>query len=167
MTRYPIEAFNEFVGIAGKNFYAYWDPTEEEISIHYDLIGVGPTAALTISNDIADTSSTCFYPFLDADAVDGQLVQGHGDAVRATAGPTPTASGRRPSTSWGRPSSRPDGLQRDEVYRTDRVGRLATANTLIQNMLAQRAIDTDTINVSIRVPAAQGQRRPARRRRSP
>ena len=152
--RYPIEAFNEFVGIAGKNFYNYWDPTDEEISIHYDLIGVGPTAALTISNDIADTSSTCFYPFLDAElSMDSAYkVTGMLFAYRGA-----YAYGIRQATidELGPSIFSPDGLQRDEVYRTDRVGRLATAQALIQSMLTQRAEDTDTIKVSIRVPAAQ------------
>lgn len=154
VTKYPIEGFNEFVGISGKNFYAYWDHDEAELSFHYDLMGVGPTSTLAISNDIADTDSTTFYPFIDAQlnmtgawTVTGMLL-GYRGAY---------AYGIRQATidALSPTVLSPVEFQRDEVYRTDRIGRAETANATIVSMLDQRAEDQTTITVSIRVPAAQ------------
>lgn len=154
VARFPIELFASVAGTAGKNFYAYYDHDEEELSIHYDLVGVGPSSTLSISNDIADTSSTCFYPFPDAELrqdgawkVTGMLFNYKGAYAYGI---------RQATIDELSPSEfSPDEFQRDEVYSTDRVGKASTAQALINRMLAERAIDRDTISVSIRVPASQ------------
>lgn len=154
VAKYPIELFASAAGTSGKNFYAYWSHADSQISFHYDLVGVGPTSTLAISNLIADSDSTTFYPFLDgslsrdpAYKVTGILFGYKGNY----------AYGTRQATidELGATDFSPTGLQRDEVYTTDRVGKLATAQALIARMLEERAIDRDTILTSIRVPASQ------------
>ncbi len=154
VSRYPIEALNEFAGIAGKNFYNYWDQDAEENSFHYDLIGVGPAAEITITNDEADTlDSTTYRPFLDAELDEGAEWTVTGMLLNYKGA---YAYGIRQATidALSPTIFSPDEFQRDEVYRTDRVGKLSTANSLIQSMLLDRATDRATIRCSIRVPAA-------------
>jgi hypothetical protein len=155
ITQFPQGLFESVAGTSGKNFYAYFDQTASEPSLHYDLVGVGPTSTLSISNVESDASSTCFYPFIDAQlsrsAADqvtgllfgflgGQYVYGRNAALIDALSPTEFS---------------PVNFLRDAVYTTDRVGKVATANALLQNQLAARAVEVDTITCSIRVPAAQ------------
>jgi hypothetical protein len=155
VTQFPQGLFESVAGTSGKNFYAYFDQTANEPSLHYDLVGVGPTSTLSISNVESDASSTCFYPFIDAQlsrsAADqvtgvlfgflgGQYVYGRNLALIDALSPTEFS---------------PVNFLRDAVYTTDRVGKAATANNLLAAQLAARAVEVDTITCSIRVPAAQ------------
>jgi len=155
VTQFPQGLFESVAGTSGKNFYAYFDQTASEPSLHYDLVGVGPTSTLAISNVESDADSTTFYPFIDAslsrsaaDQVTGVLfgylggnyVYARNAALIAELSPTEFS---------------PVNFLRDAVYTTDRVGKLATANALVQAQLAARAVEVDTITCSIRVPASQ------------
>jgi len=155
VTQYPGELFNSVAGISGKNFYTYWDDDEEEISIFYDLISANPLSTLAISNVESDADSTTFFPTLDGELttdpayfvnailfgyLGGQYVYAENSTVIAAMSPTEFS---------------PDQFIRTEVYRTDRVGRAATANALAQSMLVDRASEKQTITCRIRLPAAQ------------
>jgi len=155
VTQFPQGLFESVAGTSGKNFYAYFDQTANEPSLHYELVGVGPTSTLSISNVESDASSTCFYPFIDASLsrtsadqvtgvlfgyLGGQYVYGRNDALIADLSPTEFS---------------PVNFLRDAVYTTDRVGKLTTAENLLAAQLAARADEIDTITCSIRVPASQ------------
>src|SRR4029079_11793369 len=64
---FPTDMATNAAGQSGKNVYAYWSHADSEIAIHYDLLGAGPDCTLRVSNVIADTDSTTFYPFVDAE----------------------------------------------------------------------------------------------------
>jgi len=155
VTQFPQGLFESVAGTSGKNFFAYFDQSANEPSLHYDLVGVGPTSTLAISNVESDADSTTFYPFIDAslsrsaaDQVTGVLfgylggnyVYARNDLLIAELSPTEFS---------------PVNFLRDAVYTTDRVGKLATANALVQAQLAARAVEVDTITCAIRVPASQ------------
>jgi hypothetical protein len=155
VTQYPLNLFESVAGTSGKNFYAYFDQTANEPSLHYDLIDAAPASTLRISNVMADTDSTTFYPFMDGQLsrdptmqvtgilfgfLGGQYVYGRNEALIDALSPTEFS---------------PVNFLRDAVYTTDRVGKVATANSLLQAQLAARAVEIDTITCAIRVPASQ------------
>lgn len=154
VTQYPVELYTSIAGTAGKNFYAYWDDAAEEISLHYDLVGSNPLSSLAISNDIADTDSTTFYPFLD------------GALSRSPEGVyTGILFGYKGSYVYARRQDTIDALSptefspvnflRDLVYRTDRVGLQATAEALVQDQLVAHSVEQDTITCMVQLPAFQ------------
>lgn len=154
VTQYPVELFTSIAGTSGKNFYAYWDDDAEEISFHYDLIGSNPLSSLAISNDIADSDATTFYPFLD-----GQLSRTPENVY------TGILFGYRGAFVYGRDEDTIDALSptefspvnflRDLVYNTDRVGKQATAEALVEQMLVAHSLEQDTITCKVRLPAFQ------------
>jgi hypothetical protein len=155
VTQYPLNLFESVAGTSGKNFYAYFDQTAEEPSMHYDLVTANPLSTLRISNDMADKDSVTFYPFKDGQLsrdptmqvtgilfgyLGGNYVYGRNAALIAALSPTEFS---------------PVNFLRDAVYTTDRVGKESTANSLLAAQLAARAVEIDKITCAIRVPAAQ------------
>lgn len=155
VTQYPVDLFTSITATVGKNFYAYWDEGEQAIGLHYDLVGANPASTLRISNVITDVdSTTTFAPFIDAtlerspeDIYTGILFGYRGAYVYA----------RRQATIDALSPSEfsPNQFRRDLVYRTDRVGLVATANALVQSMLEERSIEKDVIRVTVQLPASK------------
>lgn len=153
VTQYPVELMMSVAGTSGKNFYAYWDHAAEEISLYYDQTSaVVRESTLRISNVMSDVDgTTTFYPFKDARlerAADGL----HSGALLGWRGGY--VYGQRQDTidTYSSPGS---PFERDLVYRTDRIGRLDTANAVLAQMLADHAIEADTITCTVRLPASQ------------
>lgn len=146
VTQYPVELAASVAGTSGKNFYAYWDETEEEISLYYDLVTEqARVSSLAISNVIADKDADTFYPTVDAEmnrtpeqVASGMLFGYRGAYVYRQRAETIT-----------------DYIDRDVVYRTDRVGIEATAIALADAMLIERSVEKDTITCTIRVPSSR------------
>jgi len=153
--QYPQGLFESVAGVSGKNFYAYWSQADAELSIHYDVMAAAPASTLSISNVESDASSTCFYPFIDAELrrspddqhtgellgyLGGNYVYARNDALIAELSPTEFS---------------PVNFLRDRVKTSDRIGKLTTANSVVQSDLAAMAVEVDTITVTIRVPASQ------------
>jgi hypothetical protein len=144
--QYPVELAVSVAGTSGKNFYAYWDDTANEISGYYDLVSaVNRTATIAVSNVIADNDSTTFYPTIDAEMrrnpenVNSGILLGYrGGYVYLQRAETIT-----------------DFIDRDMVHRTDRIGREATANAVAASMLLAMSVEQDTISCTIRVPSSQ------------
>ncbi len=151
---FPVDMADNAAGQSGKNVYAYWSHDDDEIGFHYDLVGAGPDCTLRISNVIADTDSTTFYPFLDAE-LDGDAygvytgvlldyvggsVYGENDTLISELSPTEFS---------------PSEFKRDQMIRSDRIGKLTTANAFLATYLAAAAVEKESITVGITVPASQ------------
>jgi hypothetical protein len=145
--QYPVELAASVAGTSGKNFYAYWDDVADEISAYYDQVSaVNRTSALTISNVIADVlaDADTYYP--------------HNAEMTRT--PENTNSGILFGYLTGyvygqRQETIDDHIDRDLVVRSDRVGKEATAQTLLESMLISRSVEQDTITCTIRVPSSK------------
>ena len=155
VTQYPSEMVLSVAGTAGKNAYAYWDQAAREIAFHYDLVDANPACTLRISNVSTDIdSTTTFGPLIDA-----ELVRSPEDVY------TGILFGYRGGYAYGRRQATIDDLSpsefsptefhRDLVYRSDRVGRLATAQALVASMLEAKANEQDTITVTVQLPATK------------
>lgn len=153
VTQVPGELFASVAGTSGKNFFAYWDDAAEELSIFYDLVGSNPAAGIQVSNVLADVDNVdVFFPYVDAvldrspERIATGILFGYqgGNYVYT-----------RDEDLIGPTEFSPDNWLRDEVYRTDRVGLQATAESLAAEMLASRAVEWDTVRVTVRVPAAK------------
>jgi hypothetical protein len=151
--QYPVEVGRSVAGTSGKNGYSYWDHTNAEISIHYDLLANAPACDMRISNDMADTDADTLYPFRDAVlSTDPQRIN-TGILFGYRGG---YAYDRRQATidALSPTEFSPDEFRRDFVYDSDRVGLAATAEALIDAMLETMAVEEDKITVSVRVAAA-------------
>jgi hypothetical protein len=157
--QYPIDLFSSCAGQTGKNVYAYWDDSAGNIGIHYDLLGVGPSATVQISNvesditrDAAQTiTGNVYYPLRDAeltrspdDQYTGILLDYVGGAVY---GENNTLIDDLSPTSLS-----PSTFKRDLMISSDRISRLATANAQLATQLDIHADEKDTIICTIRVP---------------
>lgn len=66
--QYPAEVMQDLTGQLWKTWFAYVDQDEEALGLFYDTPpSTASTSTLTISNVLSDGSSTCYYPFLDAE----------------------------------------------------------------------------------------------------
>ena len=67
--QFPQQVLEDCANRSGKNFYLYNDPASGQISLAYfktDDANTFNPSTLSISNDLADISSTCFLPTKDA-----------------------------------------------------------------------------------------------------
>jgi hypothetical protein len=148
VTQTPAEMAASVAGISGKNWYAYWDDTANQISGYYDVKeATNRTSALRISNLQADVNGDpdTYYPMID-----GQLVRT----------PEDTYSGVLYGWRGGNVYQQDTGtittyIDRDMVYRTDRVGRLTTAEAQAASQLAAHSTEQDTITCMVRLPSSE------------
>lgn len=154
VTQFPAELFTSVSGVAGKNFYAYFDNATGEASLHYDLFNEGPAATIAVSNVHGDADQvTTFFPSIDAQLARTPLEQYTGVLLGWRGG---YVYDTRQATidDIGPSVLSPGGFQRDLVHRTDRIGRLETANTVLADMLLAHSVERDTLLFTVRLPAA-------------
>jgi hypothetical protein len=151
---YPVDMATNAAGQSGKNVYAYWDHDDDEIGFHYDLQANGPACSLRASNVIADEDGvTTFYAFLDAEldadaygTYTGVLLDYVGGAVF---GENDTLIAELSPTEFS-----PVTFKRDQMLRSDRIGKLTTANAYLAVYLAQASQEREDITLSVRLPAS-------------
>jgi len=157
ITQYPAELFMSVVGTSGKNFYAYWDDSANQISLHYDLFADNPASTLSISNVLADyNGTTVFAPAIDASLSRSPEDQYTGILFGYLGGQYVYARDQDTIDALNPTNPEPLSVEfkRDLVYRTDRVGKVATANSLVQSMLAVHGAERDTITFMVQLPAS-------------
>lgn len=143
--QYPLDIIGEFAGRCGKTFGVYYDVTSGHPALFYDVpTATGYDSTLRISNVASDVdSSTTFAPLKDAEL----------NRV-----PDDTYSGIDYGylSNWiyaHDPVVAADFAERDLIFQTSAVGRLATAQSQVAAMLAQRSGEQDTITVVIVLPS--------------
>lgn len=146
--RYPLDVFNDVAGVSGKQFFAYWSDGAGAPALFYDRAADAVhDSTLRISNDPADANSTTLAPMGDVeitrspqDAYDGIDYGYMGASIyrRDTSGSPPTPTGGR-----------------DFVYQTDRVGKLATAESQAAAFLADHRVETDVVALTVAIPDSQ------------
>ena len=150
--QFPVELLTSTAGQCGKQFYAYWDHDEEEVSFHYDLVGAGPSATIAISNIEADADATTFFPYVDAQLTRAPESVYTGVLLKYLGG---YVYGRNQDTidSLSPSEFSPINFLRDQSLTSDRIGTLATANSYVQTYLDQAAEEQETLVVTVRLPA--------------
>ena len=142
--QFPIAVLNDMANRSGKNFYIYSDPTSGEISLAYftSTDGSYNVSTLSISNDLADLSSTCFAPLTDA---------------TLTSDPSQVYDGVFMPYSGGEVYVRAPGrvLARDVVGPSANTSSRTRATELAQAMLDHHASESQMVTCTVKVPAAQ------------
>jgi len=142
--QFPIQVLNDCANRSGKNFFIYADAATSANSLAYFKSRDASiyVSDLSISNDLADESSTCFLPLADLSMTndpslvyDGVYMPYNGGAVYVR------SAGRY--------------LARDVVGPSANTSDRARAITLASRMLANHDSEDSTVTCSIRVPAAQ------------
>ncbi len=155
--QYAKDVLSDMADPLGKVAFVYFTQPDGDYGLFYDWpTSTLSTSPLSISNDMADTSSTCFYPLLDASQeLDGSEVVSlirylylnglvlEGDATTFNAFFSAAATG---GLNLGN-----RGIQVEST----RVGAETTARSHAQAILAKDSEERDTITVSILVPSTQ------------
>ena len=144
---YALDVLTGVAGTGAKNFFVYRDETSGNAALFHDrdTAAVWPSS-LSISNDPADVNGTTVFPpngDLMAERSPDELYSGidyiyKGNPIYLASATTEAAL----------------GFKRDLVYHTDRVGKLATAQSEAAAFLNAHAGERDVIPVTIRVPSA-------------
>lgn len=148
VTQYPVHIIDSVAGVAGKNAYAFYNDTTNQIELYYDQFGAQlRNAQVSVSNVIADVNidPDCYYPFIDAELTRSPYNTNAGILLEYISG---FVYGQRPQTIT-------DFIDRDVVYRTDRIGKVETANAVLAAMLEAQSVEEDTVVFTIRVPASK------------
>lgn len=142
--QFPAELFAS-LSPSGKNFYAYWDNSAQQISLFYDR----PDAAvrvstLRLSNVLSDLDATTFAPSRDAELLTDPT-ETYSNILYGWQGGTVYHSRALTATNF---------IDRDQVYETTRVGKIATAHTQAESFLDDHAGERDSITCIVQLPAA-------------
>lgn len=148
--KFADDIISEWISVAGKNFYVYQDTASGHPALAYQHDESAYWAAtIAISNAGDDNGSTIFAPEPAVATHRGDPADGpftgvdygwKGDPIFAESAATIAALG---------------GIRREQVFDTDRVGHLATAQAEAIRWLNQHADETNTIPVVITVPSAK------------
>lgn len=150
----PAEMIGSVMGVAGKNFYAYWDNSARQISLHYGPVLTGPSASLSISNVYSDVTSpaggTVYPPFIDAQMESDPSRLATGVLLHYKAGyvyvRNQTLIDAMSPTEFS-----PSEWRRDFSYSSDRIGSAATANTYANIELNRRSTEDAVLTCTIQV----------------
>lgn len=155
VTQLPGEVLVSCAGQTNNNVYLYWDQDEEQISIHYDTVGEGPAAQISVSNVPGDYDHVDVFPpyrdaSLDKDPTGmatgvllgyaGGFVYGQNSGLIDDLSPTPLS---------------PVNFLRDFVQRSDRIGKLTSANAQLARQLEIHGQENGTVKFTVRVPASK------------
>lgn len=142
--QYPLDLLESVAASSVKNFYMYWDSSAAEASLFYDKPDAAVrTSTLRISNVDADVDeSVTFSPI---------------NEVVLTRDPSSVYSGvwygwRGGNLYTENSTTESNFIARDAVYSTERIGRLATAQTQSAAWLQVRSNEQDRITCRVRLP---------------
>lgn len=148
--KFADDIMTEFAVIAGKNYYVYHDTASGNAALVYQHDEATYWAAgISISNAGDDNGSTIFAPEAAVSVHRGDPADGPYTGVQYVYKGIPIfAESAATITAMG-------GIRREQVFDTDRVGHLATAQSEAIRWLNQHADETNTISVVITVPSAK------------
>jgi hypothetical protein len=152
--QYADEAMASTMGVAGKNYYAYFDDATRQISLHYDQFLTGPAAGISISNVKSDVTSdsggTVYAPMIDAEwnsdperLATGVLLHYNNGYVYAR--------NQALIDSLSPTIFSPVEFRRDFSYQSDRIGNPTTANKYMHIELDRRSTEEVTLTCTIQV----------------
>jgi hypothetical protein len=155
--QYPADVLNDIAAPIGKQWFIYViQPTGE-----YGLFFANPTtfygaSALSISNDMADSSDVCLYPYIDpvlardpSEVI--SLIRYHAQNIIVMEGRLDTLAAFFTDTATG-------GLNlsnRGKSVTNTRIGSEASARIMADGILEKFSEESDTITCKVRLPAAQ------------
>ena len=143
---YPQDVLNDIRAVTGWDSYVFFEQTYAQPTLFLN----DPTAAtrvstLSISNLRTDTSSTCFFPLIDAKLVRDPSRVYSGVYLEWLGGATYVTNATTASNF----------VARDVVSSTSRIGRSATATAVANQFLQSSSTEFDRISLTIKVPASQ------------
>ena len=128
------------------NWFAWWDPAALASSMFFDYISAGTIdCTLSISNDLADLSSTCFAPITESRLERTPEVT-YSDVI------VDYANG---SVHRSLASTAAAHIKRGTTISRPYIGKQSTAEAAGDAYLAAHAQETDRITTTIHVPSSQ------------
>ncbi len=155
VAEFPIDMIGSSASQTGKNFYAYWDDSARQISLHYDLVGTGPAATISFSNVLSDVNhTTVFEPFIDASWTSDPADLDTGVLLMTAAGNV-YGTNSTVIASLSPSEFSPVQFMRDIVIRSDRISKAATRDAFLQKYLTIHSTEKQTLEFDVRLPAAK------------
>lgn len=155
--QYADDVLNDMTGPLNWIFFAQWDPVTESVGLFVDAptVYIG-TSDISISNVLSDVEADadCYEPFLDASqAIDGSVAYSRCRYVYAT-GVVVRDNATTASTFFSDSSLDPYNTRGFQVENT-RVGKLTTAQTFADRLLAKASTENETVTVTIILPSSK------------
>ena len=143
---YPQAVLSAIVNLTGWDTYIFYDQTSASPTLFLgDPNGATRLSTLSISNVLADQTSTCLYPLYDADL--------WRDPARVYSGVYLQWQGG--NTYETNPTTAANFIPRDIAVSESGVGRAATAVAEATQYLASSSTEFDRLQCTLKIPASQ------------
>ena len=149
---YPADVLNDIASHYGQIFFTYWDQVQGKVGLFFDFpTAVTFTSSLSISNVLSDVDDvTVFEPYKDAELVaDPSEVYSRVRFVY-TGGVVWRSDSTTAATFF------PEPLRyRSLQVENDRIGKLTTATTFANRVLAADSTEREMVSFTVRLPSTK------------